>query len=263
MNNSVYKHPPPKVPPVRVTEIAIEPLLHCIARTIEFQLAIAQPDSPSGTSTSASSPTTALSSPSLQSIRPVIYQSSILGGVEYVACETINPSLAEALKKAVDAAKSFPIGSNAAAAQFRLRLRVSRTTTTKSFFMTKSQKLNVVEWEIKIVKTREEYTRMPSSSIPSSNNYNNNNTTTVPNSSSANLSNTASRFDFQTTPNNNSMASTGTLRDGSMTVVYSNDPQQVRELLKCLLTHCFASVDAEWYKDLLLGELTYEMDVLQ
>ena len=264
MNNPVYKHPPSKVAPIRVTEVAIEPLLHAIARTIEFQLSISNnpggesstPNNNNNTAAAASSPVVDLQA--LRSIRPVFHQSSILGGVEYVACETINPSLGDALKKAVDAAKSFPIGSGASSAQFRLRIRVSRTTTTKSFFgMSKTQRLNVVEWEIKIVKTKEEYTRMASGGhsalmMPSTANLASTTATSSRLGDTASTPTTQQNLQY----NSSAMLREGTTTNSSITVVYSNDPQQVRELLKSLLTNCFASVDAEWYKDLMLGELT-------
>ncbi|CUG93287.1 Hypothetical protein, putative [Bodo saltans] len=238
-----------KPQPLRVTTEAIEPLFFALAFTIEYSLTVGKKDGP------------------LAIFSPRISSSDILN-VTYVEVETHNQALLEALSRATAAAKQLPFRDTTV--QFKLRIRVSRNIpSTKGFFGFLGggpQKHVIAMWEFGIIKTRTEVmtqqTGGASFSFQSP-------------VSQMNVPLTAAGHHHYQHPNRHanlttaSQAASPNSADDSQhnllgaVSVYSNDPVEIRQALHHIVKNTFTAIDAEWYKELRVGDLIYEVDVLE
>jgi hypothetical protein len=230
--------------PLRVTVEAIEPLFFALAFTIEYSLTVGKKDGP------------------LAVFSPRISCSDILGGVTYIEVEAHNQALLEALSRATSAAKQLAF--RGATVPLKLRVRVSRNIpATKVFFGLLGagpQKHVIAVWEFGIIKTKSEVMTQQTGGVSFSFQ-----------SPVAQMSVPLGSGGGSGVSHSNlsaSQAASPNTADDSQHVlgavsVYSNDPVEIRQALHFILKNTFTAIDAEWYKELRVGDLMYEVDVLE
>lgn len=242
-----FRYPPPlsqkgqeESQPIRVTNKAMESMLFCIVHSIEFQSPL-QPTMPRVTSWQESSGTSNAGDDEAY-VRPVENYSSLLGNVSYVSRSKHNFSLIISLRNAVEAARAIPIPANKNQVHFELRVRLLRRS--RSWLWHNSRPL--VEWIFRMVKTSEEFNFAAAGSDVRVRQQNNALQCTPPAASD-----TAAR---------GSMGETyGSFQEEG--VVYSNDPEQVRSVLRFILKHSYEAIDLNTYADFRSGELVFDVSV--
>ncbi|KEG13134.1 hypothetical protein DQ04_01191020 [Trypanosoma grayi] len=222
--------------PIRVTNKAMESLLFCIVHTIEFQSPLQpikqQVPSPGGTSGKGSG------SRNEEYVSPVVSSSTLLGNVTYVARNEHNPSVLVSLRSAVEAARAIQIPEKSNEVPFELRVRLLRRQ--RGWFWCELRPL--VEWVFRMIKTREEL------SFP------------------AVHSDATERARQKSLPGTAPVRRTSASKGGQGRVqeegiVYSNDPGQIRQVLKFIVKKSYEDIELNTYADFRSGELVFDISV--
>lgn len=194
---------------------------------------------------------------------PRISTSDILGGVSYVECEAHAESLVQALTRAVAKAKDLPMTSaNHQEAPFKLLIRASRLVTSTTLFGWRKQedKRIIMEWQIKLVKTKTEVSQLvgvtTSSSSAAALSSSNTNTSFSQTSLNAGGATSAARMSMLLDPATSDNAA------ATMLTVYSNEPSEIRELLHFVQDKVLTIIDTAWYKEIRASDIFYEVEVV-
>ena len=220
--------------PIRITEEALEPLLYCLAHSIEFQRALNA------------------------DVQPVEVNSGTLG-LTYSACMSHHKSLVEALPAALDRVRGLPmsVGSGESAGTlFIFRVRVSKVTMSSRLggWMTSKNSTTIEEWEFTVLMQKNDVLVRRKGGASSS-----------PQPSSGAFAGNPSITSKVFTPDNASTSSDSRFasplpNDSDLT--FCNDPRQIRDAVNFIINKSFEAIDTCFARDFAsASELSFEISV--